>query len=264
MSVGCVTISNLDSFSSSETAVNPEIGSWKSSYLIELDVRKPLVVFISQRSEQLRLYNLVKNVKIPNPWLKTASSNSSPRWTVRFLGVMIGDFRKRESIFIYTLKSPTFIFVFTPIVCASVNKLHTKSKIFTELSGPSEKEKKNTAKMRWRSTWNGCYCDQERLIEVECRGLYAQQLKTMPPFQVKFTTLSGTIHQSRAVTGTQKASALRWWSCENFGERELVGNLKRLDQLFLQTSLLAGVTDDVEELSKRLMDRINSFIETFH
>ncbi len=30
-----------------------------STYLIELDVRKPLVVSIPQRSEELRLYNLV-------------------------------------------------------------------------------------------------------------------------------------------------------------------------------------------------------------
>jgi hypothetical protein len=31
----------------------------KSTHLIELDVRKPLVVSISQGSEELRLYNLV-------------------------------------------------------------------------------------------------------------------------------------------------------------------------------------------------------------
>jgi hypothetical protein len=31
----------------------------KSIYLIQLDVRKPLVVSVSQRSEELRLYNLV-------------------------------------------------------------------------------------------------------------------------------------------------------------------------------------------------------------
>ncbi len=39
--------------------VKNEIRSLKSTYLIELDVRKPLVVFVSQRSEELRLYNLV-------------------------------------------------------------------------------------------------------------------------------------------------------------------------------------------------------------
>jgi hypothetical protein len=31
----------------------------KALHLIEFDFRKPLVVFISQRSEELRLYNLV-------------------------------------------------------------------------------------------------------------------------------------------------------------------------------------------------------------
>jgi hypothetical protein len=31
----------------------------KSTYLNELDVRKPLVVSVSQRNEELRLYNLV-------------------------------------------------------------------------------------------------------------------------------------------------------------------------------------------------------------
>jgi hypothetical protein len=31
----------------------------RSAYLIELDVRKPLAVSISQESEELRLYNLV-------------------------------------------------------------------------------------------------------------------------------------------------------------------------------------------------------------
>jgi hypothetical protein len=45
--------------------------------LNELDVRKPLVVSISQRSEELRLYNLVYNLTIPNPGLKAESSNTS-------------------------------------------------------------------------------------------------------------------------------------------------------------------------------------------
>jgi hypothetical protein len=44
---------------SSETGVNPIIRSWKSTHLNELDARKPLVVSISQKSEELRLYNLV-------------------------------------------------------------------------------------------------------------------------------------------------------------------------------------------------------------
>ncbi len=52
-----MTISNPDSLSSSETGVNSGIRSSKSTYLNELDVRKPLVESISQRSEELRLNN---------------------------------------------------------------------------------------------------------------------------------------------------------------------------------------------------------------
>jgi hypothetical protein len=49
----------------------------KSTYLVELDARKPLVVSISQRSEELRLYNLVQNLTISNPGSKSVSSNAS-------------------------------------------------------------------------------------------------------------------------------------------------------------------------------------------
>jgi hypothetical protein len=59
VSASCVTISNPDLLSSRETGVNPGIRSWKSTYLIELDVWKPLVVSISQETEERRLYNLV-------------------------------------------------------------------------------------------------------------------------------------------------------------------------------------------------------------
>jgi hypothetical protein len=51
-----VTISSPDWLSNSETGVNP---GRRSTNLNELDVRKPLVVSLSQRSEELRLYNLV-------------------------------------------------------------------------------------------------------------------------------------------------------------------------------------------------------------
>jgi hypothetical protein len=44
----------------------------------KLDVRKPLVESISQRSEELRLYNLVWNLAICNRSLKAVSSNASP------------------------------------------------------------------------------------------------------------------------------------------------------------------------------------------
>jgi hypothetical protein len=43
------------------------------------------VVFILQRSEELRLYNLVSNLTISNPGLKAVSSNASLGGTVRFL-----------------------------------------------------------------------------------------------------------------------------------------------------------------------------------
>jgi hypothetical protein len=54
-----VTISNPDSLSSSETEVNTGARSRKSTYLNELNVRKPLVESISQGSKELRLHNLV-------------------------------------------------------------------------------------------------------------------------------------------------------------------------------------------------------------
>jgi hypothetical protein len=54
-----VTIPNPDLHSSSETGVGLGITSWKSTDRNELDVRKPLLVSISHRSEELRFYNLV-------------------------------------------------------------------------------------------------------------------------------------------------------------------------------------------------------------
>jgi hypothetical protein len=49
----------------------------KSTYLNELDVRKPWVISISQRSVELRLCNLDYNLTISNPGLKAVSSNAS-------------------------------------------------------------------------------------------------------------------------------------------------------------------------------------------
>jgi hypothetical protein len=43
------------------------------TYLNELDFRKPLVVSISKRSEEQRLYNLLLNLTISNPCFKAAS-----------------------------------------------------------------------------------------------------------------------------------------------------------------------------------------------
>ncbi len=56
----CVTTSNPDSFSSSETGgLIVEKEAEKSICLKELDVRKALGASISPRSEELGLYNLV-------------------------------------------------------------------------------------------------------------------------------------------------------------------------------------------------------------
>jgi hypothetical protein len=44
----------------------------------QLDARKPWVVFISQRSEKLRLYNMVQNLDDLKPWLKSVIFSVSP------------------------------------------------------------------------------------------------------------------------------------------------------------------------------------------
>jgi hypothetical protein len=81
--LGCCTqvaqLSILHSFSNSETELVVEYRADNCTYLIELNVRKPWVASISQRSEELRRYNLVLNVTISNPSLKAVSSeNASP------------------------------------------------------------------------------------------------------------------------------------------------------------------------------------------
>ncbi len=70
VSASYVTISNPDSLSSSETGFNSGIRSWKSNYLNELDVRKPLVVSISQR---VRAATLQPGLEFDNfePWLES-------------------------------------------------------------------------------------------------------------------------------------------------------------------------------------------------
>jgi hypothetical protein len=59
MSASYVTISNSSSLSSSVTGVNPGTTSREDHLSDKLDVRKPLMVAISQRSEELKLYNLL-------------------------------------------------------------------------------------------------------------------------------------------------------------------------------------------------------------
>jgi hypothetical protein len=54
-----VTISNPDSLSSSEEGVHIACSNKKlKKPSCEIDVRKPLVIYISRESEDLRLYNL--------------------------------------------------------------------------------------------------------------------------------------------------------------------------------------------------------------
>jgi hypothetical protein len=49
-----------------------------STFLNEVDVRKPSVVSISQTSEKRRLYSLLYDLIISNPGLKATTSNASP------------------------------------------------------------------------------------------------------------------------------------------------------------------------------------------
>jgi hypothetical protein len=52
--------------------------------LLELEVRRPLVVSIIQRRGEMRLYNVVQNLKISNPGSKTGSSNSKVKVSFKF------------------------------------------------------------------------------------------------------------------------------------------------------------------------------------
>jgi hypothetical protein len=83
------------------------------------------VVSFSQRSEKLRLHNLVQVLTISEPGLKAASSNAWPGCTVHILGMIIQAFWKKESKPIKWHQmsppdSPTF-FVFMSIVYGSKN-----------------------------------------------------------------------------------------------------------------------------------------------
>jgi hypothetical protein len=50
----------------------------KQGLFLEFGVRKPLMESILQRSEELRLYDLVYSLTISNPVLKAVFSNASP------------------------------------------------------------------------------------------------------------------------------------------------------------------------------------------
>ncbi len=94
MFVGCVAISNSESLFSSETGVNSGTRSWKNTWLNELYVRKPLVVSISQRSEELRPGLEFDNFK---PRLKSCIFKSISWLNGSFFGVLIWVFWKRKS-----------------------------------------------------------------------------------------------------------------------------------------------------------------------
>jgi hypothetical protein len=66
--------------SNSETGVNPGVRSnfKKSTILNELDVRKPLVVSISEKSKSVTMYNLVCSLTFLNNGLKAVSLNACP------------------------------------------------------------------------------------------------------------------------------------------------------------------------------------------
>jgi hypothetical protein len=88
----------------------------------------PLVVSISQRSEELRLYNLVQTLTVSNHGLKAVSSNASPGWKVRFFGDDDLGFPK-DGVKTYLMapisphNSPAFFCVFTCIVYDLKNRL---------------------------------------------------------------------------------------------------------------------------------------------
>jgi hypothetical protein len=90
----------------------------KSTYLDELDVRKSSVVSISRRTEELKLFNVVRSLKISNPFLQAVSSNASPTirtykyldfirtfFMKKFLG-FFGNRGKRKTPFTKTVASP--------------------------------------------------------------------------------------------------------------------------------------------------------------
>ncbi len=55
VSASCMTFSNRKFISSSETRVHFEQEAEKCKYLVELNVRKPVVASFTRRSEKLRL-----------------------------------------------------------------------------------------------------------------------------------------------------------------------------------------------------------------
>ncbi len=85
--VSCVTISNPDSLSSSETGINPGIKTAKSTDLNLLDAIKPLVVSTSQKKWKAATLQPALRFDNFKPWLKkgVSSSDGSPASTIHAL-----------------------------------------------------------------------------------------------------------------------------------------------------------------------------------
>jgi hypothetical protein len=66
------------SFSAVKQRLNLGYKAEKISRQNEFDVRKPLMVSIAQRSEELRLCNLLQNFTFSNHCLKAVSSSAFP------------------------------------------------------------------------------------------------------------------------------------------------------------------------------------------
>jgi hypothetical protein len=91
-----VTFLNLDSHSSSEAGVNPGIRSWKTFLSEWARFQKAIGKIYITKKWRAETLQPGSEFAISNPGLKAVSLNASPCWTVRFFGVMIGVFWKRE------------------------------------------------------------------------------------------------------------------------------------------------------------------------
>jgi hypothetical protein len=87
----------------------------QSTYLNELDDRKPLLVSVLRRhKDDVRLCNLYQNLTPANPGWRAVPSNASPGWLAHFLGVRNQGFLKEEVKILFRvapilpLISPTF------------------------------------------------------------------------------------------------------------------------------------------------------------
>jgi hypothetical protein len=79
----------------------------RSTYLNELNVRKPLVEYISRRSEELKCYSLIQDLTIWKPGSKRYLQIHLLAEQLAFWGVMIGIFwETRQMASMYPVNSP--------------------------------------------------------------------------------------------------------------------------------------------------------------